>query len=319
VDLSVELDSVLGLNDTRLRQVRLKLQKRNDLVAAVDFRGMLDSGKPAVAVLTPEPGRPRVLRLETADAGQLLKLIGIYQNMVGGTGTLTLNLDGRGAAERQGQVTVTNFRVLGDTIASEVFQTPDDSKPLIAQQPRPDTRRVLREQFDFEELFAQFSVGSGQLAIDNALARGPLIGVSLRGKVDFRSRRVELGGTYVPLSGLSRAFSEIPLLGLVLTGPNGEGVLGITFLVKGAMANPQVTVNPFSPLTLGLLREFMQMAPENVTITPNAEPKKAPPSAKAGPQLRSSPPAAAQPGASGLRTPEVLDGWTATSKQTPKK
>ncbi len=320
LDLSVDMDSVLGLNDTRLRQMRLKLQKRNELVTVVDFRSMLDGNRPLVAVLKPEPGRPRTLRLETADAGQALKLAGIYQNMVGGNGTLTLNLDGRGAAEKQGQVTVTNFKVLGDAVASEVFQAPDDSRPLIAQQPRPGTRRVLREQFDFEELFAQFSFGNGQLVIDNALARGPLVGASVRGKVDFRSRRLDLGGTYVPLSGLSRAFSEIPLLGLILTGPNGEGVLGITYLIKGPMADPQVTVNPFSPLTPGLLREFMQMAPENSTITPQVDPKKAPPSPRVGPQIRASPPAAAQPGASVLpRTPEVLDGWAATPKQAPSK
>jgi hypothetical protein len=240
--------------------------------------------------------------------------------MVGGTGTLALNLDGRGAADKHGQATIVNFRVLGDTIASEVFQAPDESRPLIAQQPRPGTRRVLREQFDFEELFAQFSIGNGQLAIDNALARGPLIGASVRGKVDFRSRRLDVGGTYVPLSGLSRAFSEIPLLGLILTGPNGEGVLGITYMIKGAMANPQVTVNPFSPLTPGLLREFTQMAPESVAITPQAEPRKATPTAKAGPQLRSSPPAASAPGVTAApRAPEVLDGWTATPKQAPQR
>jgi hypothetical protein len=315
LDLSAEFDTVLGLNETRLKQVRLKLQKRNDLLVGVDMRSMFESGRPLTAMLRSEPGKPRVLRIESTDAGAALKLIGFYQNMVGGNGRLDINLDGRGAAERQGQVTIGQFRVLGDAIASEVFQAPDDSRPLI-DQARPG-RRVLREQFDFELLVAGFSIGNGQLVIHNALARGPLIGASLLGKIDFRTRRVDLGGTYVPLSGLSRAFGEIPVLGPLLTGPRGEGVLGITFLVQGPMANPQVIVNPLSLMTLGFTRELMQMTPDNPSITPRADVKKAIPKG-AGPQIRASPPSEARPGAVAPGAePVVIDGWSTEAKGAP--
>lgn len=318
VDLTAEFDTALGLNEQRLKQVRLRIWKKNDQLSGLEFRGLLEGGRPITGIMRPEPGKPRVLRIETMDSGQALKLIGIYQNMVDGKGTLDLNLDGAGAADTQGSVVIKRFRLLGDPIASEVFQAPDESRPVI-DQGRPG-RRVLREQFDFEQLLATFSVGNGQLVIDNAIAEGPLIGASLRGKIDFRSRRLQVGGTYVPLSGLNRAIGFVPLVREILTGPRGEGVLGITYAVQGPMANPQVIVNPFSPLTPGLLRELMQMTPENPTITPRAEPPRKALPKGAGPQTRASPPAELAPDAVAPRQPpEVIDGWSTTAREAPKR
>ena len=73
---------------------------------------------------------------------------------------------------------------------------------------------------------------------------GPLLGATMRGTVDFKAEMVELGGTYVPLYGLNSALGSIPLLGRVLVGREGEGVVGITFAIKGKLDDPPVLVNP---------------------------------------------------------------------------
>ena len=74
------------------------------------------------------------------------------------------------------------------------------------------------------------------------------------------------------MPGLMRAPAEIPLLGQVLTGPRGEGMFGITFAIKGAMARPEVIVNPLSLLTPGFTREIFQMTPEDMRIVPRDKP-----------------------------------------------
>ena len=74
----------------------------------------------------------------------------------------------------------------------------------------------------------------------------------MRGKVDFRAQTLNVGGTYVPMSGLMRAPAGIPVLGTFLTGPRGEGIFGITFAIQGSMARPQVMVNPLSIITPGI-------------------------------------------------------------------
>ena len=65
-----------------------------------------------------------------------------------------------------------------------------------------------------------------------ALVRGPTIGATIDGNIDFAKNDVRLRGTFVPLYGLNNAFGQIPIVGLFLGGSN-EGLLGITYEVVG--------------------------------------------------------------------------------------
>ena len=69
-----------------------------------------------------------------------------------------------------------------------------------------------------------------------------------------------------------QVLAAIPVLGPILTGPRGEGVFGITFAIKGTMANPQVVVNPLALLTPGIFREIFQMTPEDPRVVPRDRP-----------------------------------------------
>lgn len=317
LELVATIDTVLGLNEGTLKQVRVQLRKQDEEIRALHLRGVLDGGSPLEVTLAPAPGQPRIVHARTSDTGQALKLIGFYSSMIGGQGDLRVNLDGRGSAERSGEIAVKRFRVLGDAVVSEVLQGVDDSRPAIAQGGAKRDRRIVREQIEFETLSASFASGNGQLALESASAAGPLMGATLRGKVDFRSRRLSLGGTYVPLSGLNRALSALPLFGELLTGPRGDGVFGITFAIDGPMEQPQVIVNPFSMVAPGVLREIFQMAPEAPRVTPATDTAR-PPAAGSGARVRASPPAAINaPGPAGPGVhPKVLDGWSSESTRS---
>jgi hypothetical protein len=317
--LTADIGAVLGASDTTIRGVKLKMQKRAEQLTMLDLRGILDGGKPLSARLRQEPGKPRTFIAETSDAGQALKLIGFYSNMIDGVAELEVNLEGRGAAEKTGLLTIRNFRVLGDPIVSEVLQTTDGGRPAIDGGGRAQAKRVVREQFEFERLRAPFSIGNGQLVLDNAHVTGPLVGATMRGKIDYKSQRVQLGGTYVPLSELNRSFAPIPLLGPLLTGPRGEGVLGITFAIEGPMAEPQVIVNPLSFVMPGIFREIFQMAPENPRITPREE-RPQTKGNKAGPQVRASPPTDGGASQDGQRVDaEALGGWSSETTTSPRR
>ncbi len=111
-----------------------------------------------------------------------------------------------------------------------------------------------------------FSVGHGQFVMHDGAINGQLVSASMRGKVDFRAQTLNVGGTYVPMSGLMRAPAPIPVIGPLLTGPRGEGIFGITFAIQGSMAKPQVMVNPLSIITPGIFREIFQMTPEDPRV-----------------------------------------------------
>src|SRR5262249_44056831 len=80
-----------------------------------------------------------------------------------------------------------------------------------------------------------------------AVVRGPAIGATMDGLIDYAANDVRLRGTFVPLFGLNNMFGQIPIVGLFLGGDK-EGLVGITFEVVGPPGAPVLRVNPMSAL-----------------------------------------------------------------------
>jgi AsmA-like protein len=307
VDLRAEIDTVVGYNDSALRNVKVWLQRRNNKLTALDARGVLEGNKAFAAVLRPEAGQPRLLRAEATDAGHLFKLVGFYSSAVGGVMNLEVNLDGSGVAQRTGTLWAKNFVLLGDAVGGDLLvQGPDGA---VRPMGSAEKRGIVREQFAFESLRVPFSVGHGQFLLNEARLEGPVLSANMRGKIDFRSQNLNVGGTFTPLAGLNTMFRGLPLFGPLLTGPRGDGVFAMTFAIQGSMGAPQIIVNPFSVITPGVTREIMQMAPETQRIVPRDRP---PGRSEGAPRASSAPAAAASNNGFEARVqPEIGGGWSA--------
>lgn len=321
VDIEADIDTLLGFSDTSLKGLKLKLSNRGGRLVSMEAKGTLDGGNPLVAVVQNQPKEPRRLLADSTDAGRAFKLVGFYPNLQGGRARLEVNLDGKGPAEKTGILWVDDFVILGDPVVAEVVGSvgagSTDTSVARAKQ------KVVREAFQFDRMKAPFSVGHGQFVLDDSYLKGPILGANIRGKVDYRAKTVNLGGTYVPLQGLNNILGDIPLLGQILSGPRSEGIFGITFLIQGSMANPQVIVNPLSLLTPGITREILQMTPTDPSVQVREERKPAP----AQPRTRASStpadaqrtPAVAGPDQSPAKGPSKIpiDGWSSETKESP--
>ncbi len=318
VDLTAEIDNVLGASDLSIKGLKIKLSSRQDKLSALDARGTLEGGEPIAAVLDKSTGARRLLA-NSSDAGTMLKCVGFYPNIQGGRLRLEINLDGKGPAEKTGVLWVEDFKVLGDPIVSEVVGSADQSRPAIGGQ-----KRVTREVFSFERMRAPFSAGYGQFVLEDAYVRGPMLGANLAGKVDFKTRRINLGGTYIPLQGLNGALGGIPVLGQLISGTKGEGIFGITFAIQGALEQPQVIVNPLSIVAPGIFRDLFQMTNPNqkVQARDDKAPAKpveervrasAPPVAPPVPIEKPAKKPAANPAASAR---DNIDGWSSNTAPT---
>lgn len=267
LDLDAEIETVIGFSDTNLRNVKIKASKRNEKLTALNVTGALEGNKAFAAELAMTQ-QGRQIRAQSMDAGQTFKLVGFYPNAVGGEMKLQVDLDAKCSTEKSGILWSRNFAVLGDPIVSEVLQNADTA-PNAGAASSAKRQRVVRSQFDFDVMGIPFAIGPGNFVMNDAFIRGPLIGASWRGKVDFRSRVLQVGGTYVPAAGLNAALGSI--LGPLTGGAHGDGLLGITFAVQGAIASPQVIVNPFSLVAPGIFREIFQMTPETYRLNPCAD------------------------------------------------
>ena len=299
VELDAKIENVIGGSGITLRNLTAKVSGRNDTLKALRIDGFLDNDNKVVALLQVVDGR-RKLFIDSNDAGRIFKLAEFYPNMQGGRLRTEVNLDGEGAASKTGVIWVEDFKVLGDAVASEV----------VASAGGGSARRVTRQVFEFDRMRLPFSAGHDQFVIHESYLRGPVLGASIRGKVDYQTRRVNLGGTYIPLQGINSALCGIPLLGAIITGPKCEGVLGITFAVQGPMAKPQVIVNPLSMVAPGIFRDIFQLNNPSTRVTPRSDTA---PSRAVEDRVRASS-AITNQGSQGRRDsqppPATIDGWT---------
>ena len=105
------------------------------------------------------------------------------------------------------------------------------------------------EGIRFESFEMKSSSEGNVMNIEDALAIGPAISILLDGYVD-KGSIVSLRGTLVPATKLNSIIASIPIVGDILVGKKtGEGVVGVSFKMKGPPKNIKTTVNPIKTLT----------------------------------------------------------------------
>ena len=105
------------------------------------------------------------------------------------------------------------------------------------------------EGIRFESFEMKSKSENNVLDIEDALAMGPAVSILLEGYVD-KGRVISLRGTLVPATKLNSIIASIPLVGDILVGKKiGEGVVGVSFKMKGPPKNIKTTVNPIKTLT----------------------------------------------------------------------
>lgn len=105
------------------------------------------------------------------------------------------------------------------------------------------------EGIRFESFEMKSNSEGNVINIEDALAIGPAVSILLQGYVD-KGKIVSLRGTLVPATKLNEIIASIPVVGDILVGKkSGEGVVGVSFKMKGPPKNIKTTVNPIKTLT----------------------------------------------------------------------
>jgi hypothetical protein len=160
-----------------------------------------------------------------------------------------------------GSLNVRNFSVHDETQLEQAVQVQAGPQ---AQQSGPQAPRGSNaNNIDFTSMKVDFTRSQSRLMLRDGVVRGPVLGGTIDGMIDYGRDEVHLRGTLVPLYGANNLLGQIPVVGLFLGGEK-EGLLGVTYEVVGKPGTPIMHVNPLSALAPGLLRkvfEFPQTAP----------------------------------------------------------
>ncbi len=126
-----------------------------------------------------------------------------------------------------------------------------------------------RNNMQFSSMKVDFDKSPGRVVLREGVVRGPLLGATIDGLVDYTHDELHMRGTLVPLYGPNNLLGQLPILGLFLGGEK-EGLIGITYEVVGKPGNPVLHINPVSALAPGLLRKVFEYPMSNQS-SPTAE------------------------------------------------
>jgi hypothetical protein len=205
--------------------------------------GKLGRDAPLTGDLRGRPQGREVIYLETNDAGAFLRFTDTYAKVVGGQLQMAMDPPTVEPSAKEGLVNVRDFSVKGEAALDR----------LAAGGPAGAPNGV-----SFSRVRAEFTRQNGQLTIREGVLKGPMIGGTIEGSIDYAGNQVRMSGTFVPMYGLNNMFGQIPVLGLIIGGGSNEGLFGITYEVVGTTDKPTLRVNPISAIFPGVSRKIME-------------------------------------------------------------
>jgi hypothetical protein len=241
-DVDLKLGLVAGFYGEALRSVDVKFARRNGAIKSFKLSGTLGKDTPLTADLRRPQGR-ELIYLETADAGAFLRFSDTYAKVVGGQLTLAMDPPTVEPSAKEGLINVRDFAIKGEASLDRAVA----GGPAGAQS-----------GVSFSRVRAEFTRQNGQLAIREGVLKGPMIGGTIEGNLDFPGNQVRMSGTFVPMYGLNNMFGQIPLLGLIIGGGSNEGLIGMTYEIVGTPSQPVLRVNPISAMAPGVLRKIFE-------------------------------------------------------------
>jgi hypothetical protein len=242
-DLDLKLGAVAGYNGEAVRSVDVKMSRRNGVIRNFALSGKLGRDTPLAGDLRGRAQGREVVYLETGDAGAFFRFTDTYAKMVGGQMALAMDPPTVEPHPKEGLLNVRDFTVKGETSLERVASGASGG---------------AQSGIAFSRLRAEFTRQNGQLSVRDGVVKGPSIGATIEGSIDYPGNQVRMSGTFVPMYGLNNIFGQLPVLGLFLGGGSNEGLIGVTYEVVGTPGAPVLRVNPISAMAPGVLRKIFE-------------------------------------------------------------
>lgn len=244
-DVDLKLGAVAGFNGEAVRSVDLKMSRRGGILKTFTLNGKLGRDTPVNAELRSRAqggGRDAVV-LQTNDAGAFFRFTDTYSKVVGGQLMLAMEPPTPDQSAKEGLLNVRDFAVKGEAALDRAAAGGPANAP---------------NGIAFSALRSEFTRQSGQLTIQEGVVKGPTIGLTIEGSIDYNTNKVCMSGTIVPMYGLNNMFGQLPVIGLFLGNGNNEGLFGVTYEVVGSPGAPVLRINPISAILPGVTRKIME-------------------------------------------------------------
>ncbi|AWK86489.1 DUF3971 domain-containing protein [Azospirillum thermophilum] len=248
LDLDVRLGRVVFGEGRQLSQVAGTLRRGPTAWTLLDVTG--HSGQvPVVLRYRPDAKGVYQVAIQTDDLGTTLRALDLNDRVQGGR----LRVTGHTVAPRadaaiEGAVEIADYTLIDPPVLARILNA---ASPAGFAELMGGGKGI-----QFGRLSAGYRKEGRLLTLRDLRTSGSALGLTLEGDIDIQTETANLRGTIVPVYGLNRLIGQIPLLGDLLSGGEGQGIFSATWRVQGPLADPDVSVNPLAVLAPGFLRNL---------------------------------------------------------------
>lgn len=243
--ISGRLDAVRVTDTIALTRMRGRFTTQGGI--AGDFTGQINDGAPVAGQIGPAANGRTAIRLTGTDAGWVAASAGITDRAAGGRMEMTLSPAGHKSFD--GEIHINDLRLTDAPVLASVLSAASGVGLL---------NQLNGEGIVFGSVDGAFRLTPDGVSITRAAAQGAAMAVTVSGNILPKTGQLDLEGVVSP-------FYFINAIGQ-LVSRNGEGLLGMTYRLRGTAAAPEVSVNPLSILAPGRLRDLFRARPQALPV-----------------------------------------------------
>jgi hypothetical protein len=258
--VDAKLDRLAMRSGVAIAPFNLELGLVGNRPSALNLNGnvVLGTKSAAIAANLETSAAGRKITLTSGEAGLLARGVFAFESIRGGQLSAIVNLPGQAtdvsnpasqAPDFSGLMTIKDFQLLNQPLISRMFA----AGSLTGMGDLMGGDGISLEEWTFP-----FTSKNNVLSVNGARAVGRAVGASADGYIDRPHGTLALKGSLIPAYELNSVLSNIPLLGNILASKQGEGIFGVTYSATGNMEQPNISTNPLSMLTPGILRRIFQ-------------------------------------------------------------
>jgi len=243
IAVDAQLKRALGMYKTTAYNLALDMALKGTDLRKVSLQAQLGNNSSVSIATNPTP-EGRTLAFAFNDLGSLLRFVGVYPQVEGGSGSLVISTDTTAKVDT-GNIDLKNFAIVDEKHVAEILDSHAESRDMIA---RSNKLVINSAKVDFTRR-------ADRVQVNDAVVTGPTVGGQAEGFIYTDRKQFDLAGTYIPMFGINNAFGR--LFGPLGGGLNG-GLFGITFQVVGPLSAPVFKINPMSALAPGAFRSLFE-------------------------------------------------------------
>jgi len=254
----VNIDKMMTYNNKFIEKAKISLRTDEwDRIKKLEVDAQ-SGAKPLYVRYLPQPMGGYSLDVKASNAGSALVAFDVTSTVIGGV----LEIKGypdvkNGDRNLAGTVKLSDFTLINVPILGRLL----NSMSLTGVLELLNGKGISFDKMDGKFWWDNKGYPDNQQTIRNIKIKdgrtsGASIGLTFEGDVDMWAKKIDMQGTVIPASGISKVVGQIPIVGDILTGGDGGGILAATYKIKGTTKDPNVSVNPLSVLAPGVIRKL---------------------------------------------------------------